>query len=79
MQRNDILAFITSLGITGLLVWGLVYFITEWWSRLPKLVALTICILIAIMVIGYPIFSLARWSDHYLERTKAAKGNKETH
>ncbi|MDG4554065.1 MAG: hypothetical protein P9E24_07440 [Candidatus Competibacter sp.] len=73
MQRSDILAFLVSLGITGLLIWGLVYFVNEWWARLPKTVALTVCILLAVMVIGYPIYALARWSDRYLERMRAAK------
>ncbi len=69
MQRSDILAFLVSLGITGLLLWGLVYFINEWWARLPKVVALSICILLAVVAIGYPIYALARWSDRYLART----------
>lgn len=73
MQRNDLLTFLISLSITGLLVWGLVYFIHTWWDRLPKAVALTICILLAVMVIGYPIYALARWSDQYLARIKAAQ------
>ena len=54
MQRSDILALLGSLGITGLLLWGLVYFVNEWWARLPKAVAPTVCILLAVMVIGYP-------------------------
>jgi predicted transporter len=70
MQRSDLLAFLVSLGMTGLLIWGLVYFINTWWERLPKAVALTICILLAVMVIGYPIYALARWSDRYLARVK---------
>jgi predicted transporter len=73
MQRNDLLTFLISLSITGLLVWGLVYFIHTWWDRLPKAVALTICILLAVMVIGYPIYALERWSDQYLARIKAAQ------
>ncbi|MGB5064621.1 MAG: hypothetical protein WBQ37_12805 [Candidatus Competibacter sp.] len=77
MQRSDILAFLGSLGITGLLLWGLVYFINEWWARLPKAVALTICILLAVMVIGYPIYALARWSDRYLARMREAKMQEE--
>ena len=77
MQRSDILAFLGSLGITGLLLWGLVYFINEWWARLPKAVALTICILLAVMVIGYPIYALARWSDRYLARAREAKARGE--
>ena len=77
MQRSDILTFLVSIGITGLLLWGLVYFITEWWARLPKALALTICILLAGMVIGYPIYALARWSDRYLARTRAAKAQEK--
>ncbi len=73
MQRNDLLALLLSLGLTGLLVWGLVYFINTWWERLPRAVALTVCILLAVMVIGYPIYALARWSDQYLARIKAAQ------
>ncbi|MCP5197776.1 MAG: hypothetical protein H6974_13485 [Gammaproteobacteria bacterium] len=71
MRRSDLLVFLVSLGMTGLLIWGLVYFINTWWERLPKTVALTICILLAVLVIGYPIYALARWSDHYLARIKA--------
>ena len=77
MQRNDILPFLVSLGITGLLIWGLVYFIDEWWGRLPKAVALTVCILLAVLVIGYPIYALARWSDRYLARVREAKARGE--
>ena len=73
MQRGDIPPFLVSLGITGLLIWGLVYFIDEWWGRLPKAVALTVCILLAVLVIGYPIYALARWSDRYLARLRAAR------
>ena len=70
MQRSNLLAFLVSLVITGLLIWGLVYFINTWWERLPKAIALTICILLAVMVIGYPIYALARWSDRYLAQIK---------
>ncbi len=77
MQRSDILTFLVSIGITGLLLWGLVYFVNEWWARLPKAVALTICILLAVMVIGYPIYALARWSDRYLARTREAKAQEK--
>ncbi|MFZ1326297.1 MAG: hypothetical protein WAT67_09825 [Candidatus Contendobacter sp.] len=72
MHRDDILALLVSLGITALLLWGLVYLVTEWWGRLPKAVALILFILLAVMVIGYPIYALARWSDRYLERSRAA-------
>ena len=73
MQRSDLLTFLISLSITGLLLWGLVYFVNVWWERLPKAVALIICVVMAIMVIGYPIYALARWSDQYLARIKTAQ------
>ncbi len=77
MQRSDLLTFLISLSITGLLIWGLAYFINTWWDRLPKVVALIICVVMAIMVIGYPIYALARWSDQYLARIKAAQQNRK--
>ncbi|MCC9000539.1 MAG: phosphoethanolamine transferase CptA [Candidatus Contendobacter sp.] len=72
MQRSDILAFLVSLSVIGLLIWGLVYFVNHWWARLPTAVALIVCILLAVMVIGYPIYALARWSDRYLARVREA-------
>ena len=77
MPPNNFLTFLISLSITGLLIWGLVYFINTWWDRLPKVVALIICVVMAIMVIGYPIYALARWSDQYLARIKAAQQNRK--
>lgn len=73
MQRSDVLSFLLSLGITGLLIWGLVYFISEWWDRLPKVMALIVCVVLAVMVIGYPIYALAQWSDRYLARVRDAQ------
>ena len=71
MHRDDILALILALGITGLLLGGLVYFVNTWWERLPTGVALILFILLAVMVIGYPIYALARWSDRSLARSRA--------
>lgn len=73
MRRDDILALILALSITGLLLGGLVYFVNAWWGRLPKGVALILFILLAVMVIGYPIYALARWSDRYLARSRAVR------
>lgn len=73
MHRDDILPLLVSLGITGLLIWGMVYFVHEWWGRLPKPVALVLFVLLAVLMIGYPIFSLARWSDRYLARVQEAR------
>ena len=79
MQRHDIQALLISLGITGLLMGGMAYFISAWWGRLPVAVSLILFILLAVMVIGYPIYALARWSDQYLARVREAQrqGRKE--
>lgn len=73
MKRHDIQALLISLGITGLLIGGMAYFISAWWGRLPKVVALILFILLAVMVIGYPIYALAQWSDRYLAQTQKRK------
>ena len=73
MKRHDTQALLVSLGITGLLIGGMAYFISAWWGRLPKVVALILFILLAVMVIGYPIYALAQWSDRYLARTQKRK------
>ena len=73
MHRDDILPLLVSIGITGLLIWGMVYFVNEWWGRLPKSVALILFVLLAVLVIGYPIYALARWSDRYLARVQEAR------
>lgn len=70
MQRQDLIALLAASTITGLMIWGLVYFVNVWWARLPKVVALIICVALAVMVIGYPIYALAKWSDRYLERSR---------
>jgi CHASE2 domain-containing sensor protein len=79
MRRDNLLALLVSLGITGLLISGMAYFISEWWGRLPKVVALILFILLAVRVIGYPIYALARWSDQYLAQVQEAQrqGRKE--
>lgn len=73
MKRHDIQALLISLGITGLLIGGMAYFISAWWGRLPKVVALILFILLAVMAIGYPIYALAQWSDRYLAQTQKRK------
>ena len=66
MQCRDLQALLISLGITGLLLGGMAYFISTWWGRLPVAVSLILFILLAVMVIGYPIYALAQWSDRAL-------------
>ncbi len=73
MQRRDIQALLISLGIICLLISGMVYFISAWWGRLPVAVSLFLFILLAVMVIGYPIYALAQWSDRALVRWREAQ------
>ena len=73
MQRHDIQALLISLGITGLLMGGMAYFISAWWGRLPVAVSLILFILLAVMVIGYPIYALAQWSDRALVSWRKAQ------
>ncbi len=74
MKRSDIGAFIFALAVTVALGWGTVYFVQELWPVLPGWLAMIVFIFLAVAVIGYPIYALAKWSDRYLARTKQAKG-----
>jgi len=74
MQRNDLLAFVVALLITGGLAWLLIYFWNELWPILPGWLAMIVFIFVASAVIGYPIYALAKWSDRYLARTKERQG-----
>ena len=70
MQRNDISALLIALGVTAAMIWGMVYFVRHIWPYLPPWLSMLIFMFLAVMVIGYPIFELARWSDRYLKRQK---------
>lgn len=55
--------FILALLVALLLIAGLVYFVQELWPLLPAWVSLLVFIIVAIIFIGAPIYSLARWSN----------------
>mgnify|MGYP005727781951 CR=1 FL=1 len=63
--------------VTSAMVGGAIYFVQEIWSTLPAWLSLILFIIIAIAIIGYPIYSLARWSDRrfaqYQQTDKAKK------
>ena len=40
MERHDVIALLITLGITAVLVYGLVYFVRDLWPFLPLPVAL---------------------------------------
>ncbi|MGI0015044.1 MAG: hypothetical protein ACREBU_16620 [Nitrososphaera sp.] len=70
IKGRDIIALLAALGITAAMVLGMVYFVREMWPLLPPAMALIGFILLAVAVIGYPIYALARWSNRYLARPK---------
>ncbi len=77
MRSRDLITFLTALGITALLVLGAIYFVREIWPRLPPALSVVIFILLAVIVIGYPIYVLGQWSNRYLARTQELAKEKE--
>ncbi|MEZ5584515.1 MAG: hypothetical protein R3F37_18690 [Candidatus Competibacteraceae bacterium] len=68
LQKSDIGAVVLALAVTLGLGWVAVYFVRDLWPVLPGWLEMILFILLAIVVIGYPIYSLAKWSDRYLKR-----------
>ncbi|MGH8610056.1 MAG: hypothetical protein ACREX9_22400 [Gammaproteobacteria bacterium] len=64
-----------ALGIAAGLLFGLLYFVQDVWPRVPPAVTLMLLILLAVAVIGYPIYALAQWSNRYLARLKKTGAN----
>lgn len=77
MKSRDLITFLTALGVTALLVLGAVYFVREIWPRLPPALSVIVFILLAVIVIGYPIYVLGQWSNRYLERVQELAKEKE--
>jgi hypothetical protein len=77
MERRDVIALLIALGITAALMFGLVYFVRELWPRLPSAAALVGFILLAVAVIGYPIYALAQWASRYSARLKKPMARSE--
>ena len=73
MHRNDISALLIVLGVTAAMIWGMVYFVRHIWPYLPPWLSMLIFIFLAVMVIGYPILELARWSNRYVERQQQGR------
>jgi hypothetical protein len=65
-KRSDVGTFLIALFVTVALAVGLIYFVREIWPALPPWLSMIVYILLAVIVIGYPIYTLARWSDRYL-------------
>jgi len=67
---SDRAALFSALVITLALAGGLVYFVRVVWPLLPPALALIGFILLAVAIIGYPIYALGQWSNRYLARIK---------
>jgi xanthosine utilization system XapX-like protein len=79
VERRDVIALLAALGLTAAMVWAAVYFVQELWPLLPPAVALLGFIGLAVLVIGYPIYALSRWSNRYLAGLKrTSTGSNET-
>lgn len=66
--------FLSALLVTLALVGATVYFVQVLWPLLPPWLSLIVFILLAVMVIGYPIYSLGRWSNQRFERQLKTQG-----
>ena len=58
-----------ALTMTLALAFGLIYFVHDLWPVLPGWAAMLVFILIAVIIIGYPIYTLAQWSNRSWQRT----------
>ncbi|MFO1351140.1 MAG: hypothetical protein U1F68_10890 [Gammaproteobacteria bacterium] len=56
-----------AVGVMAALIAGIIYFVKVLWPVLPSWLALIICIVMAVVAIGYPILVLGRWSDRLID------------
>lgn len=68
MNSRDRQALVGALLLTALMTAALVWLVNEGWQRLPAWLAVILCLLLAVFVIGSPIWALARWSERRLAR-----------
>lgn len=69
------MALLGALVVTLALIAGSIYLVSVLWPLLPGWLMLILFVLLAVIVIGYPIYSLARWSDRRL-RQQLESGHK---
>ncbi len=67
-KQNALRPFLLALVVTLALLAGVIYFVRYVWQDLPLWFSLIVYILVAVAVIGYPIYSLGRWSDRAFSR-----------
>ena len=77
-KQNDFTALVVALAVTVAMAAALVYFVRVLWPLLPAWLSMIVFIALAVIVIGYPIYVLAQWSDRYLARQqRKGKVNKD--
>ena len=67
MQGRDVVALLGALTFTLFLIVLLYLFFDRLWSVLPVWISVPVCILVAVLAIGSPIFTLVRISDRMLQ------------
>jgi len=72
VQTSDVVAFVTALVVTAAFTLGIVW-VWNHWAALPSWLAMLLFILLAVAVIGYPIYAFAQWSNRYVERLQQAR------
>lgn len=77
-KQSDLIALFVALAVTVAIAAALVYFVQVLWPLLPAWLSMIVFIVLAVIVIGYPIYALAQWSDRYLARQqRKSKVNKD--
>lgn len=77
-KRYAVAALLSALAVTLALIAGSVYLVNVLWPSLPSWLMVILFVLLAVMVIGLPIYSLARWSDRRW-RHQLESGRKRTY
>jgi len=73
MDRSNVGAALGALALTALSTAAIIWLINSGWSRLPPWLAIIAFILLAVFVIGSPIYALARWAERRLAQQQAPR------
>lgn len=71
MNSRERAAIAGAVALTGVMGALLVWLVNTGWTRLPPWLAVIVFVVLAVFVIGSPIWALARWSERWLARQRA--------
>lgn len=71
MNSRELAAIAGAVALTGVMGALLVWLVNTGWTRLPPWLAVIMFVVLAVFVIGSPIWALARWSERWLARQRA--------